>query len=374
MNEKTQKPPFYKSRAFILSAVALLLVLALLLTALFYSISLAPAAYDFEGATLREDVYHYLFACFKYVYLVRYKDLNISDTPAGWAAIGEDGKSYESAFGEVIREEILLRFLAASLFDSSGYRLSDADYEELNALIDELDTEAYGEVGFDALQEAYGIGKSAVKQAALYEKKYEALYEGLFADSATVYSEAYREALSEFYKKSYYRYNMIYVADALGEEHRTRLEAALADGVTEEEFTLLEASYSTAENKVTSGIYPNGIYLYAGESYESAFSPALLAAFQAADEVGKVVSRRSDGNDGTYYVMRYALDEEPYRSENELVRACFTKLPAYAGLYLYRAELRKSLDEVISHGIAEGYTLAQTRLCRDYNVLYLLGN
>ncbi len=373
MNETTKKP-FYKCKPFWLSAVALLLVLALLLTVLLVSMSTAPAVYDFEGATLREDAYHYLFACFKYVYLVRYKALNISDTPAGWAAVGEDGRSYEEAFSEVIREEILLRFVAASLFDANGYRLSDADYDALDALIDEFDAEAYGEVPFEALAEKYGIGENAVKQAALYEKKYQALYRGLFSDPQTVYSAAYREALSEFYKKNYYRYNMIYVADAVGEEHRARLEAALADGVTEEEFTALEASYSTTDDKITSGIYPNGIYLYGGESYTNAFTPALLAAFREADEVGKLVKKRSDDDSGTYYVLRYALDEEPYRSENKLVRDCFARLPAYAGLYLFREELRSSLTRTVSHGIAERYTMAATATCREHNVIYLLGN
>lgn len=373
MNETTKKP-FSKRGMLWLSVVAMLLVLALLLTVLLVGRSTASAVYDFEGATLREDTYHYLFACFKYVYLVRYKNLNISDTPAGWAVVGEDGRSYEEAFSEVVREEILLRFLAASLFDANGYRLSDEDYESLDTLIDELDTEAYGEVPFEALAEKYGIGKNAVKQAALYEKKYQALYRGLFADPQTVYSAAYRESLSEFYKNNYYRYNMIYVTDAVGEEHRVRLEAALADGVTEEEFTALEASYSTTSDKITSGIYPNGIYLYGGESYTNAFTPALLSAFREADEVGKVVKKRSDDGDGTYYVMRYALDEEPYRSENKLVRDCFTKLPAYAGAYLFRAELRTSLEAVTAHGIHENYTMAGTETCREHNVIYLLGN
>lgn len=373
MNENIKKP-FYKRKALWLSAVALLLVLALLLTVLLVGRSIAPAVYDFEGATLREDAYHYLFACLKYVYLVRYKHLNVLDTPVGWAVIGEDGRSYEAAFSEVVREEILLRFVAASLFDANGYRLSDEDYESLDTLIDELDTEAYGEVGFDVLSQKYGIGKNAVKQAALYEKKYQALYRGLFADPQTVYSAAYREKLSEFYKKNYYRYNMIYVADAVGDEHRESLEKALDDGVTEEEFTALEASYSTTADKITSGIYPNGIYLYGGESYANAFTPSLLSAFREADEVGKVVKKRSDDEGGTYYVMRYALDEEPYRSENKLVRDCFSKLPSYAGLYLFREELRESLSRVTAHGIHESYTMAGTEACRDYNVIYLLGN
>lgn len=377
------RKPFYKKRSFWLASVAALVVLAILVGALVYVLGLAPAVYEYEGAALREDVFAYWFACFKYVYHVRYKSLNIEDSASGWATLGDDGRSYEESFYDMITEEILMRFVAASLFDANGYVLSDAHYDQINELLDELDTEAFGEVPLDVLKEEYGVRRRTLKQTALYEMKYVALYEALFSDGSVIYGSDYREDLKEFYQKYYYRYNMIYVPDSEGSDRIASLEAKLwpsgnvgvsaVTGVTEEVFTQLEADYAT-DGGVTSGNYPNGIYLYAGENYSSAFSEELLSAFFEADEIGKVVKVRAAGNNASYYVMRYALDEEPYLSDDSKVQAAFTKLPTYAGTYLYRRLLRKELDAVVSQGIAEAYTVAAVKSCKDYNVVNLLGH
>lgn len=377
MEETKVKKPFYKRIGCWIAMLALVLVISLLCAAFSDFLIATPIVYQFGGAALHEDAYHYWFACFKYVYQVRYKELGIADTEEGWAQKGEDGRSYEDAFYEVIDDEIRLRFVAASLFDSQGYRLSNAGYDALNTLIDDFSEEHYGEVAFRTLKQTYGIGKNAVKRVALFEKKYVEFYERLFSDKNAIYAAEYKTALAEFYEKYYYRYNMIYVEDSLGKTHIDDLEAALfpTDGapVTEEQFTLLERNYTLGDG-VTSGNYPNGIYLYAGESYTNAFSAELLSAFKQADEIGKIVKVRNAADNGSYYVMRYALDKEPYLSENAKVKACFNKLPTYAGLTLYRGMLRKEAEAIYSYGYAEDYTVAGTIACRDHNTVYLLGN
>ncbi len=365
--------PFYKKKSFWIAAVAALLAVAILLAALITALAAAPAVYTFDGATLREDVYGYWFACLKYIYQIRYKDLEIPDTPRGWQGLDADGRSYEEVFFELIDEEIRLRFVAATVFDAERYTLSDEAYEMLDALILEFKTETYDEVPFDVLKETYGVGKNAVKQTALYQQKYAALYETLFPNAQAIYAEEYGARLAAFYRDYYARYNMIYVADSAGEEHRLALEAALADGVTEEEFTELERVYTTGSG-VTSGNYPGGIYLYRGEDYMDTFTPELLSAFAEADEVGKVAKKRSMSGSGTYYVMRYALDEEPYLSGNEKIRACFKELPDYAGPYLYRAMLKEEAEKLSSFGLAEGHTVSGTVSCKNYNMVHLLGD
>lgn len=367
------KAPLLRRPSFWVILVAALLLVAIVGLLLLDVLTAAPPVYSFEGATLTEDVFGYWFACLKYVYLVRYKSLGIEDSRDGWLALGADGVSYEETFRDMIDEEIRLRFVAATLFDAGGYSLSDERYEVLDTLIDELGTEAFGEVPFHVLSDTYGVGKRAVKQLALYEEKYDALYGELFADESVVYAEEYRETLAEFYQKYYYRYNVIYVADTAGEVHISRLESLLADGVTEERFTELERDFKTGGG-VTSGAYPGGIYLYAGESYANAFSEELLAAFSEADEVGKIVKKRDKDDSGSYYVMRYALDDAPYLSEIAAVKNCFKHLPRYAGMYLYRALLAKELSSVLSHGVAETYTVWGTPACKSYNTVTLLGN
>lgn len=382
-NIALQKPPIYKKRSFWITAISILLVVAILAVLISVIFDAGNPVYDFEGATLYEDAFAYWFACFKYIYQVRYKSLNIKDSAFGWAEIGADGRSYEESFGEMIREEILLRFIAASLFDSGGYRLNDAAYEEIDALLEELDTEAFGEIPFEVLEEKYGVSKKTLKQTALYEQKYKALYNTLFADESIVYSDTYKDTLAEFYKNYYYRYNMIYVEDTAGSEKIAALESRLypngsvgvsaVTGVSEETFTQLEAEYTTG-TKVTSGDYPNGIYLYAGASYSGKFSAELISAFSDADEVGKVVKVRNADDNASYYVMRYALDDAPYLSEDSKVAACFADLPSYAGQYIYRKLLRDELPKVVSHGVAETYTVVSTASCKDYNIVNLIGN
>lgn len=380
--EKETKP-FYRKRSFLIGAVAAVVALALLVTALVLAFTAAPAVYRLGGATLREDVYSYWFSCMKYVNLVRYRDLMIEDSAQGWAKIGEDGRSYEEMFYELIDEEIRLRFVAASLFDSQGYTLSRADYEALDTVIADLETEGFGVVPFDILKENFGVGKNAVKQTALYEQKYIAFYKQLFSSPSAIYSVDYRDALKTFYETYYYRFNMIYLPDSVGVETVAALENALwktgnvgvsaVTGVTEEEFTALEKEYTDENFKVTSGNYPNGIYLYAGESYANSFSAELLSAFGEANEIGKVVKKRNAADNGSYYVMRYALDDAPYLSSNERVAACFESLPNYAGVYLYRSLLRREFASLRSEGIAETYTVSGAVTCKEYNIVQLLG-
>lgn len=375
--------PFYKKPRFFVVAVAVLLVLAILVAALVLTLTAAPAVYSFGGATLREDAYSYWFACMKYKFHADYRALGIEDTAAGWGALGEDGRSYEELFYDMIDEEIRLRFIAASLFDSQGYTLSSDDRLSLDTLIADLGLESFGEIPLDVLEETYGISKNTVKQTALYEQKYTALYKEMFSDVSVIYSDTYRDALETFYQTYYYRYNMIYLPDSVGDTVIEALEDALwqrenvgtsaVTGVTEERFTALEAEYTDENFKVTSGNYPNGIYLYAGGSYAKVFSAELLSAFSEANEIGKVVKKRNADDNGSYYVMRYALDKTPYLSEDTRVSDCFRDLPNYAGAYLYRTLLRKELGKIVSHGVAEGYTVAGTVSCKDYNIVQLIG-
>lgn len=382
MNDiKKEERPFYRKKRFLWGGIAALLALAVLLTGLVMIFTAAPTVYSFGGARLREDVYSYWFSCYKYVYQVNYRDLDIEDSEAGWAQPYRDGMSYEELFRERIDERIRLRFIAASLFDSQGYTLSESDREALDALMEELETESFGEVPLDVLEKTYGIGKNAVKQAALYEQKYEALYKQLFSDASVIYSDAYRDALKSFYETYYLRYNCILIKDDAGDAQISALEAALfpADGarVTEETFTALEAEYTDENFKVTSGNYPNGIYLYAGESYARSFDAELLSAFSEAagsDGIGKIVKKRNAEDNGTYYVMRYALDDAPYLLDEKWVDVCFGDLPSYAGIAFYHDLLREELASLKTHEAHANHSVANAVSCKYYNIVQLLGN
>ena len=189
MKDTTQKPLLQRRSSRLVILVAAILLLAIVGLLIADALTSAEPVYGFEGATLDEDAYGYWLACLKYVYQVRYKSLGIEDTEAGWHALGADGKTHEETFFSMIDEEIRLRFVAATLFDAEGYALSDAAYGRLDTLVDELSTEAFGEIPFRVLKDTYGVGKRTVKQVALYEEKYEALYATLFRDEGVVYAE-----------------------------------------------------------------------------------------------------------------------------------------------------------------------------------------
>lgn len=379
--KRTKKTPsrlraFFSSKRAValLSAALAVLLLAGALLAIY--IPAGAVVLRYESATMREDVYLYYTACMKYEYLVRYKGLNISDTQKGWMTVGADGRTYEDSFKEAIDEDICLRFIAAYLFDRSGLSLSEEDYADIDKLFTDLETYSYGESPYKMLNNIYGIrAKRVLKQVALYEKKYAALLTASFGeDGSAVLDEAYSEDLATFYEKYYYRYNVIYVSDERAEVNEP-LREFLAGEVTEKDFTDLEKSYSDA--KVTSGKYPNGIYLYAGGSYTAAttgLDEKLLATMSSLEKVGDIGETRNDADNGTYYVMRYALDEAPYLGTADWVKTAFADLPAAASVYVFRRDLAREFSSLTVTDAASKIFLWETVACREYNVLRSLAN
>ncbi len=356
--------------------IALLLAICILASALLAIYLPAGAVvYRYKGASMREDVYRYYFACFKYDYMIRYKALDITDTKEGWQAVGEDGKTYEEAFKEAIDEEIKLRLVASRLFDSHGLSLSERDYALIDAFFTGMETYSYDEAPYKTLKDTYHIrAKRVLKQVALYERKYEALLYAMFGtDGSGVFADQYSEDLALFYEKYYYRYNVIFVEDKNSKNNQT-IRAALGNGISPEEFEALEKEYSDTE--VTSGKFPNGIYLYAGASYTpgtSGLDASLIAAMQSLDEVGDFTEARSDLDDGTYYVLRYALDEAPYLKEGDWVKTAFDSLPAAASVYIYRKQLAEEFENVTVKKAEKKQTVWESVACKNYNVVRSIG-
>lgn len=367
---------FFRNKKAVALTAAVLAVCLLTVALLSIYLPAGAVCYRFGGETMREEVYRYYFACLKYDYQVRYKALNISDTPEGWQKTGQDGKTFEEAFKSAIEEELRLRLVASRLFDSLHLSLSKADYADIDQLLSDLETYSYDESPYTVLKKTYGIrAKRVVKQVALYEKKYAALVYELFgADGSGVLNGEYREDLALFYEKYYYRYNVIYVKDDNAENNAV-IRAALSDGTDPAEFETLESTYS--DMSVTSGDYPHGIYLYGGGSYSyttTGLDDTLLAAMRSLDAVGDFTETRNDGDGGTFYVLRYALDEEPYLLDEDWVETAFADLPATASVFVYRRQLTEHFDEIETGAPVAEQTVANSISCGDYNVIRMLGN
>ena len=375
MSSKTKKKKgvsLLKNKRAILSLIAILLAVVMLALSFVLIFTREKRVLSYEGYSLREDVYSYWFSAYKYQYLIAYKHLDISDTEAGWSEIDEaSGKSYNDAFKSAIDREIALRFIASVLFDKSGASLSEGDLEAISTTLLDMEEYAYGEKMYKILRREYGVGRSDLKRIALYETKYKALLSVRFgADYSGVYATEYKEALAEFFSKHYKRYNFVYLSDEENAEAQANLRKFIVGGTTEEAFTEWERDYS--ESRVTED-YPNGIYLYDGMRYTGVFSEELLSAF-ASLEVGKCCEVRNAKDNGSYFVMRYTLDEAPYLSSDAKVQKSLDGFAEYAARSFYREELEECLDDALwVTEITDAYTPVAVKKEQDYNIVNLLG-
>lgn len=360
-------PRFSGKKKVVLIVVAVLLLAAVLLGVILSAANASPTVLKYGSSSLKENVYAYWLACFKYDLMATYKGMLESDSAAAWAKLMENGQSYDDWFKEAAHQQIALRFVASVLFDRTGAKLPEGYYSAIEKALSDMEEYDYDEDAFGILKEKYGVSARELKRIALYEAKYAGLKAHMFgSDGSGVYGAAYAERLASFYKENYLLFNVIYLSDEKSGAAKAELETLLEDGLTEEEFEAFEKEHS--EMKVTEK-YPDGIYIYRAGNYSSAFSAELLNAMAAADAVGKIAARR-DGNDkGTYYVMRYALPEAPYLTNDEKVRFSLQGFEEYAASYLYYEELNACLAQAVwVSEITSGYSMAKTIKAQDYNI------
>ena len=367
---KEVKKKMSKKTRVLLIAVAAVLALSLLGGVLFSILTYSPTVLRYGGATLGEDAYSYWFACMKYQLMIQNRNLGIEDSYAFWDKTAENGKTYEELFKTAADREIALRFIAASLFDALGAGLGERYYEAIATALADMETYSYGENVYDVISEKYGASQRELKRVALYEAKYHALRYALFGtDLSGIYDVKYRASLSAFYGEYYSLYNVIYLSDAKNAEKQAELAAQL-DGMDEESFEAFEKAYS--ETPVTEN-YPDGIYIFRKADYTSAFSEELLTAMGSLGEVGDTAVARDKNDQGTYYVMRYALPVEPYLSEDEKIAFSLSGFAEYASSYLYLNELEACLEECEwVEEISSLYTIGRTVKAVDYNILRYL--
>ncbi|MCQ2386452.1 MAG: hypothetical protein MJ078_07255, partial [Clostridia bacterium] len=301
-----------KKKTVILTA----LISAVVLTAgLFWG--LAPkgkAVFSAGNTVLREKPYTYLFACYKYEYLAKYKALQIPDNQGGWNRKDENGVPYGEVFKEEIDKTLRMKVAAADWFDRMGFSLSDGVFADISDALNRMETYSYGESPYELLKKRYGISLRELKETAVLEKKYEALYEALYGEGGKLAASVDPEGTEAFFQDRYKRYNLIFVENG----NPTALQAidSYLGSVSGAEasaaaFTELEALYSSYS--VTKGEYPDGIYLCRGVDYSDVFSSELLAGFASLTADGEYTSFPSAEGDGVFYVMQYPLNPGAYK-------------------------------------------------------------
>ena len=362
-------PDVTRKKKIWIAVIGALLAVALTVGLVFALLPSSPEVLRYQNAVLRENEYAYWVACYKYHYLVSTR--GVEDTAEAWAKPTADGRSYDAVFKEAIDNDIALRFVAAALFDASDAVLSETELWAVENAASDIFTYSYGEDVAAALSANYGISAKEMKRIALYEVKYGAYRSYLFgSDFNGVYSAEYATALDAFYKEHYARYNMIYLSDEKSADAQREISLYLDVGMSEESFTKFEQEFS--EMPVTKN-YPNGIYIYDGKDYSDAFSKEMLAAIEEANEVGKVATVRDKDDKGTYYVMRYALDEAPYRSTNENVQKSLSDLAENAAAYLYPRVLAEEIAKAQwKTEYTNRYTMAYVTRESKYNIVRLV--
>lgn len=353
-----------KNKIILIVAAALAVVLAA--GGVLFALLRPPVVLSFGSASVRQPVYDYWVACYKYAFLATYRQEGIEDSAAGWAKQNADGESYDSLFTRNIDKTVRRRLIAASLYDAAGGGLSSSFYSALQSTLDNMGYYEEEDV-YRTLRTAYGVNRRGVYQVAVFEAKYLAYREMLFGeDYQAVYGEEYREALDAFYRENCLRFRLIYIPDEKGADQAT-VEAAFRNGVSEDTFRTFAENYNNlptlAEN------YPNGIYVCtATANILSDFDSNIASAVSTLQAPGDTATVPNEVGTGKFYLLRCDLPKEGYRSET---------IPGFAEAAvksLYPTVLNRYLDEVKDGKGTPVATMTAVKACRDYNIVKILSN
>lgn len=353
-------------KQWLFGALALLLAAALVVGGILL-LTRPPVVYAYEGVSVRQPLYDYWTACYKYAYLVSRKDLGISDTPAGWQEVGEDGRTYQALFYEEIEGAVCRRIVAAALFDKAGLSLSSSVYATISDIV-----EGFGyydeETPLQDLKEDYGISKRQILQIGVMEAKYAALQKHLFGeDLKGVYGEAYKEICQRRYEETCTRVRFIYIPNDKPEE-MAALEAAMADDeLSEATFAQLQIDYNHLP--ISMEKYPDGYYFCSALANPTqGFDNGLQKAIAALEKVGDKASEENESKTGRYYAYRCELQEEGYlKQEIPGFAASIANEAYYAYLNGHTAAITRGKGTPIS-------LVADIKACREYNMVWELAN
>ena len=326
--------------------IALLCVLATLLCA-FASCGASQAAVMQVGeASVTAAQYSYWLSCYKYLYLVQFKELGIRDTKNGWAEEYENGESYGEAFLRQIEGDIARRLAASDLLHSMGYRMPDSDKALIEGYLDDVfmyDEEA----DRDACYGKYGATEKDVAHIAVLEAEYDVLFKTLFGEKgANIYSlPEYSEAVKDYYEKHCRLVLLMYVPK---ETDTSELDRAVEEGtVSREGFLRYLETLEDADDMGTSE-YKDGVYILDNGNYYNytAFAsyPELMQVMFRAEEQ-ECVSTKTET--GTYYVYRRSLPEARFSYLHAENKDIFSGMAYYFAQDIYFGLLNDHAENVV---------------------------
>ncbi len=323
---------------------SLLAAVLLLLAALTGCASKGARVMTYGRSAVTDRMYHYWMSSYKGVFSQTYADY--ADNDSFWEKELSNGQTVVAYLNGLVRDNVMRTMVCAELYDKAGGRLSDGALQEIDGLLDKLEsTYADGSRNaFNALLAEYGINRDILREIYVMEEKVSALQDMLFASGGTLsLTDEDREA---YCRKNYVHAYLIMINDAFRYEKnedgsfvrdettgdlKTRaltpeeaeveanrisvIKAALSGGA---DFKTVMNLYSeAAEYYGGADPYPEGYFLTGGMDF---ITGVVTAAFDAEVGQWRVVS----SDRGTFFVYR---DEMPAGAWKNAVNADF--FPSY---------------------------------------------
>lgn len=330
-----------------------------LITALVLALSLlsscASPAVRYRSVSVDKDIFDYLYASYKYVYMTEHK--GISDTEEGWKAECRTGVTYEEDLRLSFEDFVRRLTVASALYEAEPRLHSDTSLARstVSGYIEDLfyyeDPSDHGEIS--SLLSPYGTDYDGLYYTFLMLYRYGRLRTALFGSSGigVIGDQNYADTV-----KSYYDENCIYVrylALSADSEKKDEVDSAFAAVTDLEGFEDFLESYADSDD--TKAVF------YRYQSY-STVDAAILSALTALS-VGETVRVASGGT--VFYLYRAETGEE-YKDATLLTTLSDFILDVADICYgQYLSDLVGEVE--ITKALPHPWEI---EACRDYNAIY----
>lgn len=330
-----------------------------LTTALILSLSLlsscASPAVRYRSVSVDADIFDYLYASYKYVYMTEHK--GISDTEEGWTTEYKTGVTYEEDLRLSFEDFVRRIAVASALYEAESRLNGDSSLAKstVDGYIEDLfyyeDPSDHGEIS--SLLSPYGTDYDGLYYTFLMLYRYGRLRTALFGSSGigVIGDQNYADTV-----KSYYDENCIYVrylALSAESEKKDEVDSAFAAVTDLEGFEDFLESYADSDD--TKAVF------YRYQSYSTVDADILTAL--TALSVGETVRVASGGT--VFYLYRAETGEE---YKNSALLATLSDFILDVADICYGQYLSDLVGEVeITKALPHPW---ETEACRDYNAIY----
>lgn len=297
--------------------LAVVLVLAIILTVVGMTIAGNRGVMTLHSNTVDKQLYAYWQARFRYEYLIYYAEDGATDTEQFWNKVKDE--KIGTTYGEdcqTITDNLIERIvISAYLFDLSGNTLSDSYREKIKLVTEErVNVGVFkGKKDYNEKASFFGFDWDTYVEAMIYEVKADLLA------SMFVPTEEMQHA---FYEEEYVRVKMVFVsAEQLqSADTVTLIRSALENGADATQFDrwVTDPTYNsdTGSTLYTEGYYFSKTSAFAEEyfTYRPTVKNAIFGLATSGDWCEVTLTK--EGDKGTLFIYRYDKPETPAYKTN----------------------------------------------------------